>query len=176
MNQDNTNRIPMLPPERFSDEQKAIAGEMGKYNFARVMVHHPDLYRVYIPFAEKLMRQSILEPRDREIIILRVLALCGEEYDLPHHRHIAHQIEMTEGEIDAAVAGRGKRLAANEQVLVKAAEELVGERFISDPTWQLLQQHYGRRQLMEIVFLVGNYTTMAMATRSFGIPLEEEFR
>ena len=176
MSQRAKTRIPPVLPENFSPEQQAVAEGLENFNFARVMVHHPDLYRVYIPFAEKLMAGSILSPREREIVILRTLALCGETYDAPHHRHIARQIGMTEGEIDAAAAGQNKHLSPCEQVLVAAAEELVSRHLVSEDTWSLLQQHFSRRQLMEIVFLVGNYTTMAMATNTFGIPLEEGFR
>lgn len=173
MSKTTAGRVPPLSPDLFTEDQKIIAGAHAQFNFARVMVQHPDLYRVYIPFAEKLMRHSILSPREREILILRTLELCDETYDAPHHRLIAIQAGLTNADIDAAIAGRGKCLSSNEQLLVKAAEELVTDQAISDETWRLLAQYYSRQQLMEIVFLVGNYTMMAMATKSFGITAEE---
>lgn len=168
-------RIEPLDPAQFSPRQQAVAGEMAQYNFARVMVHHPDLYQAYIPFAQKLMTHSLLTPRDREILILRTLELCNEGYDAPHHRAIARQIGMADAEIDCAREGREKCLAPHEQVLLTVAQELVQQHAISDETWRLLAQHYDRQQLMEIVFLVGNYSMMAMATKSFGIVVEDAF-
>jgi 4-carboxymuconolactone decarboxylase len=170
----NNSRIPPLPLAQFSDEQRAVAGAHSQYNFARVMVHHSDLYRAYIPFAEKLMGDSNLPLRDREILILRTLTLCDESYDLGHHRHIAHLMGMGDEVIAAACAGFGDSLPVTEQLLVRVAEELVVNRVIGDDNWQELSAFYSRRQMMELVFLVGNYAMMAMATRSFGIAAEGE--
>ena len=49
-----------------------------------------------------------------------------------------------------------------------------GERRVSDATWALLAARYGEEQLMDAVFLVGCYNTMAMLTMSFGIEVEAE--
>jgi alkylhydroperoxidase family enzyme len=174
MNQPIDVRIPPLPPAQFSPEQRELAGHMAQYNFTRVMVQHLDLYRAYIPLAEKLMARSILPPKDREVIILRTLVRCGESYDLAHHEFIGRQVGLTTAEIDAVAAGCGKCLSAIHQTLIQGTDELLSEHRIGAETWRLLSQHYDRQALMEIVFLVGGYTMMAMATSSFGIPPDEE--
>ncbi len=166
-------RIPPLSPDAFTDEQAAIAGDHAKFNFARVMVQHPQLYKSFIPFAEQLMRRSGLPPRDREILLLRTLALCHEAYEAPHHVLIARQVGMTDLEIAAARAGGGD-LPAFDRALLRAAEELVLDRCVSDTTWRMLAQRYSQAQLMEVVFLVGAYTMSSMATNSFGIPIDAE--
>jgi alkylhydroperoxidase family enzyme len=165
-------RVPPLSPHAFTDEQAAIAGDHAKYNFARVMVQHPQLYKCFIPFAEQLMRRSGLPPRDREILLLRTLALCHEVYEAPHHVLIARQVGMTDSEIAAARADGGD-LPAFDQALVRAAEELVSVRCVSDTTWRVLAQSYSQTQLMEVVFLVGAYAMSSMATNSFGIPIDD---
>jgi len=166
-------RIPPIAPDTFSDEQAAIAGDHAKYNFARVMVQHPELYKSFIPFAEQLMRRSGLPARDREILLLRTLALCHEAYEAPHHVLIARHVGLTDAEI-AAARTAGPNLAAFDQALTRAAEELVREHCVSDATWQILAQRYSRAQLMEVVFLVGAYTMSSMATNSFGIPIDDD--
>ena len=54
----------------------------------------------------------------------------------------------------------------------RAADELVHEHCVSDATWQALAHRYSTIELMEVVGLVGCYTTIAMVTRSFEIQLE----
>jgi alkylhydroperoxidase family enzyme len=166
-------RIPPLSPDQFTDEQAQIAGDHAKFNIARVMVQHPALYRTYIPFAEQLMRRSNLPPRDREVLVLRTLALCGEAYEAPHHVLIARHIGMTDAEIEAAKTG-GEGLQPFEHALARAAEELVRDHCVSEQNWQTLAQRYSRLQLMEAVFLVGAYTMSSMATNSFGVQIEVE--
>ena len=40
-------------------------------------------------------------------------------------------------------------------------------------TWAALAERYSVEQLMEVVFVAGCYQTMAMLTKTFGMPLEE---
>jgi alkylhydroperoxidase family enzyme len=166
-------RIPPLALGDFTAEQKALVGEWHHLNFSRVLVQHPGMYRVFLPFLDKVIRGSDLPPRDREILCLRTLALCGDVYEGHHHVTIARKAGMTEAEIEAARTG-GAGLGQFDQCLVRAAEELVRERCVSDPTWACLAERYARQQLMETVFLVGCYTIMATITRSFGMEVEQD--
>ena len=166
-------RIPPLSPDAFTDEQRAVAQGRETLNFARVFVQHPAAYRAFIPFAEQLFLRSSLPPREREILILRALELCSERYDLSHHLIIARDVGMTDPEIEAARLG-GPGLSPFEQVLAKAAEELVGDHCIGDATWQALAERYSVVQLMDVVLLVGLYVMMANATKSFDIQLEDD--
>jgi len=165
-------RIPPGSADAFTDEQKELVGDWGALNFSRVIVEHPALYRVLVPFIAKLIRGSDLPARDREILILRTLALCDEVYEAHHHVLIARNAGMTEAEVEAARAG-GASLCASEQPLLRAAEELVRDHSVSDATWQVLAGRYSRIELMELVSVVGGYTLMAMLTRSLGIQLED---
>jgi len=100
-------RIPPLSLEEFTDEQKALVGDWHHLNFSRVLVQHPGVYRVFLPFLDKLIRGSNLPARDREILCLRTLALGGDVYEGHHHVTIARKAGMTEAEIAAAqVLGR----------------------------------------------------------------------
>lgn len=165
-------RVPPLSPESFTDAQKALVGDWGTLNFSRVVVQHPEVYGVFIPFLDKLIRGSNLPARDREVLVLRCLALCHETYEAQHHALIARKAGMTDAEIAAAGSG-DERLSPWEQTLAKAAEELVQQRCVGDHTWQALAQRYSPTQMMEVVFLVGAYTLMAMVTKSFAIAVED---
>ena len=168
-----TCRIPPLAPEEFTAEQKALVGEWHHLNFSRVLVQHPSIYRIFLPFIDKVIRGSNLPPRDREILCLRTLALGNDVYEAHHHVTIARKAGMTEDEIEAARTG-GAGLGPFDQCLMRAAEEIVRDQFVSDPTWACLAERYSREQLMETVFVVGCYTIMATITRSFGMELEQD--
>ncbi len=172
MSQDSV-RIPPLSFEEFTAEQKALVGDWHHLNFSRVLVQHPGMYRVFLPFIDKVIRGSNLPPRDREILCLRTLALGGDVYEGHHHVTIARKVGMSEAEIEAARTG-GASLGQFEQCLMRAAEELVRQQRVSDPTWACLAERYSREQLMETVFVVGCYTIMATITRSFGIEVEQD--
>lgn len=168
---DNSPRIAPLRPEEFNDEQKAVVGQWGVLNFSRVLAHHPALYRVFVPFIEKVISYTNLSPWDREVLVIRALDQCNEVYEATHHVDIAHKAGMSDAQIESVKRG-GADLSEFDRWLIKAADELVHEFRISDATWQALAQRYSTVELMEVVGLVGCYTTIAMVTRSFGIALE----
>jgi hypothetical protein len=56
--------------------------------------------------------------------------------------------------------------------LVRAADELCAEARIQDATWKRLAAHFTPTQLMDIVFAVGCYGTLAMVFKTFGAQLE----
>ena len=164
-------RIAPLDPENFTAEQQALVGGWSVLNFSRVLAHHPALYRTFVPLVEKVIRYTELPPRDREILVIRVLALCGESYEAGHHVDIAHKVGMTDTEI-AAIKHSNETLGEFDRWLIRAADELVKQFRVSDETWAALSQHYSDVQMMEVVGLVGCYTAMAMITRSFGMQPE----
>lgn len=170
--QNSEVRIPPLSPSDFTAEQKEVVGAWDVLNFSRVLAHHPSLYRAYVPFIEKVIRFTHLTPHDREILAIRTLALCGDTYESSHHVDIARNCDMTDAQIEAAKAGTGEALSEFDHHLIKAADNLVLRHRISDATWQALAQRYSTIELMEVVGLVGCYTTLAMITRTFGIQLE----
>ena len=57
--------------------------------------------------------------------------------------------------------------------LLRAADELHADAFVSAATWAALSEHYSQEQLMDVVFTVGQYHLVSMALNSFGVQLED---
>jgi alkylhydroperoxidase family enzyme len=165
-------RIPLVSRDAYTPDQAALAGGRDIYNMTRMLLQHPDFYRVFVPYVDKLMSQSLLPPRDREILILRTLVLCEESYEEHHHVRIAHMLGMSAEEVEAVKAGQGAGLGPFDRTLMRAAAELVNDRCLSDEVWGTLAKVYNVEQMIEVVFLVGAFTMLSMATNSFGMPLD----
>lgn len=164
-------RIPPLSPQEFTAEQAELLGDWSNLVFSRVLVRRPDMYRIFVPFIEKVIADTRLPPRDRQIVVLRLLAAAGDTYELHHHKVISAGAGLDEAEIAAAETGEG--LTGFDRTLADAAEQLLRHQTIADATWAALGERYGEEQLMEVIFLAGCYATMAMLTRSLGMPLED---
>ena len=166
-------RIPPVAPSAMTDQQRQLVGKWSSMNFAAVIVTHPELYKTLVPLIAKVISGSNLPPRDREILVLRTLALSDEVYETNHHALIARNAGMTDAEIEQAKTGAGAELSAFDQSLVRAAEELARNQCVTDATWSELARRYSPVELMEVVALVGVYTLMAMLTKSYGIQVED---
>ena len=61
---------------------------------------------------------------------------------------------------------------AFDATLLRAADELHADAFISDATWTALSERYTTEQLMDVVFAVGQYNLVSMALNTFGVQLD----
>jgi len=137
------------------------------------------LFWAWSIYGGRLLRGRL--PRtDTELVILRVAHLRSSEYELQHHRRMARQQGLdasTQAAIFAwpnAPEGDGSRkiLSARQQALLNATDELIGDRSISDGTWQQLATHLGRSQLIEFCLLATQYDGLAATIAALNIPLD----
>jgi 4-carboxymuconolactone decarboxylase len=61
---------------------------------------------------------------------------------------------------------------AEESVLVRAADELDASQDLSDETWLALAETWNESQLVEIPFVVGQYTMLSMVAKATGVPVD----
>lgn len=144
------------------------------YNVFKTTANHPELFREWLPFGTYILRGSSLSPRDREILILRIGWLCNSEYEWAQHARLAKSVGLTDDEIHRISEGPSAAgLAEHERLLLRAVDELHSDAMISDTTWKGLTKTYGPKQMMDLVFTVGQYNLVSMALNSFGVRLDE---
>ena len=61
-----------------------------------------------------------------------------------------------------------------EKLILKTADELHEDVFITDDTWAGLEKHYSTQQIMDMVFTCGQYRMLAGALNSFGVQLDQD--
>jgi alkylhydroperoxidase family enzyme len=144
------------------------------YNIIGTLARHPAASRAIGQVSNHVMGPgSTLTARERELLILRTAWLCQAEYEWAQHALLGAKAGLSAEDI--ARCKRGPAAAGwsgTEASLLRAADELHAVQCISDSTWAELAEHYEQRQLMDIVFAVGQYTLVAMALNSFATPLD----
>ena len=56
--------------------------------------------------------------------------------------------------------------------LLRAADELHHDAILSDATWETLSRRYDEKQMMDVVFTVGQYNLVSWMLNSTGVQLE----
>lgn len=144
-------------------------------NIFRTLAHHPKLLKRWTVFGNHVLSGSTLPARERELIILRTGYLCASGYEWAQHAAIARRAGVTDGEIRLLVQGpSAPEWADHDRALLNAVDELIDSKFIADATWAALGQRWDRKQLMDIVFTVGQYTLVSMALNTFGVQIEDD--
>ncbi|HEY9432354.1 MAG TPA: carboxymuconolactone decarboxylase family protein [Blastocatellia bacterium] len=174
----STPRIQPLGPEQWTPQQREMIApqirEGGRVlNLYATMLQHPGLYTPRASFGTYLRSETSLPPRTRELLIMRTAFLIGAEYEWAHHVERSREAGLTDREI-ARIAAGPDAAGWNEEsrAVLRAADELRREAFITNRTWAVLAKQYNTKQLVEIVFTVGGYTMTGLAINSFGIQTE----
>ena len=173
-----TPRLDPIQPEDWGDEIKKILQpnvEKGTvFNIFKTLSHHPDLFRRWLVFGNHVLFKSTLPPRERELVILRIGWLCEAEYEWAQHVLIGKEAGLTAEEIDRIKAGPNARgWSEADKLLLQATDELRKDAFITDATWNGLCQHFDTKQLMDVVFAVGQYNLVSMALNTLGVQLDD---
>lgn len=120
------------------------------------------LFWGWLHFAGRLMPGGRLPRRETELVILRVAAVRGCDYEFTHHARLGRRVGLTAEEVDRVRSGSGAAGWSDpDRLLLEAAEELVATRDLGEPTWQRLAAAYDDRTLVEILLLVGHYDMLA---------------
>ena len=173
-------RIAPVPESEWTDAQRAIVARFGDAaratNALRVYLRHPVLAENILPFERYISTESTLTPRHRELLILRTAWLCRSEYVWSQHAASARAAGLTGAELTRVAQGPDATgWNPFEAVLLRAADELYVDSFVSDRTWTALTTSYGTQQAMDAVFTVAEFTMVAGTVNSLGVPVDDAF-
>jgi alkylhydroperoxidase family enzyme len=118
-------------------------------------------------------QQMKLDPRTRELVILRIGWNCQSAYEWAQHvgsfgkgREMGLPIEN----IARGPAAPG--WSAVEQALLTATDELYRDSTISDRTWAALAMHLDAATILNVAVSVAQYRQVSVALNTFGVPGE----
>ena len=173
-------RIKALKESEMTPEQRELVRPQERNgsvpNLYATIANHPKLYGPRRLFGSYLQRDSLLPPKTRELLIMRTGWNIRAEYEWAHHVEAAKAAGFSDAEIQRIAEGpTASGWSEEHAALLRAADELRREAFITDATWQTLQKYYDTKRLVEIIYTVGGYTMTGLALNSFGIQLEPEY-
>lgn len=125
--------------------------------------------------AASLLEKGPLSLREREIVIDRVCARSGSEYEWGVHiAAFAAAARLTAAEIEATVLGDADSpcWSPAERALIQTVDALHDRVALSDAEWTSLRAHFDETQILEVLFLCGFYRTVAYVTNALALPLE----
>jgi len=181
-------RLEPLAPERWNEDTRRLLGGTlepvanlegssssgGPLTILRTIAHHPTLLEPFLGFTATLAIRGTLPRRSSELLALRAAWNCGSAFEWGHHVAYASVAGMTKEEIDRVPSGpEHPGWSGEDRDLLIAADELHAGHDLSDATWSRLREHWDEAQLLEIPFVVGNYTMLSMVANATGVPIED---
>jgi alkylhydroperoxidase family enzyme len=126
-------------------------------------------------FNSGLLDRGHLTIRQREIVIDRVTAQCGAEYEWGVHiAAYAAKAGLDERQI-AALVGNGASdndFSDEDSVLIRLCDSLHTSCTVDDDLWDALTRHYTAEAIIELLMLAGYYRMVSYVVNGLRLPLE----
>ena len=177
------SRIRPSGPADWTEETRAILGRAtpaaesadgeGPPNILYTIGHHPSLLAPFLAFSSALALRGVLPRRDSELLALRAAWNCGSAFEWGHHVEYARAEGLTPRQIEAIAEGpEAAGWSAADRLLLAVADELHARQHLSDERYAALAERFTPAEIVEIVFVVGQYTMLSMVANATGVPCE----
>jgi 4-carboxymuconolactone decarboxylase len=138
----------------------------------RTLYVHPELASRMRPLGAGILGHGLIEPHEREIVILRTCARSGAEYEWGVHAvAFGEAVGLTQQQIEATVTDQ-RDWAANDRLLIAFADQLYDTDHIDDPLWDAMKAVWSEPQLLELIVTAGWYRTISYVLN--GLRIEQE--
>ncbi|MCA2207738.1 carboxymuconolactone decarboxylase family protein [Nocardia sp. JW2] len=140
-----------------------------------LLAHHTELAGAWLAYNGQLIERPTVDPRDRELVILRVAWRSESAYEWAQHVRIATGLGVTEEQISAIRHGSHSPVwSPVQRCLLAMTDQLLARHRVDDPTWAQLESHFDSRQLIELLFVAGSYLCLAMVLNSVALQPDPE--
>jgi len=137
------------------------------------LARHPALARAFLAFNAHIAVGSSLTARTRELVILRISWLLHSEYEFTQHVILGRRAGLSDQELAWLQASPQPGCWGDlDECALLAVDELHASARVSGATWTRLSAHFDHRQLLDLLFIAGCYTTLALVLNSIELPLE----
>jgi 4-carboxymuconolactone decarboxylase len=139
-----------------------------------ILLHCSELSRLARPLNRYLRHEAGLGARVRELAILVTARELDSQFEWVAHEPEALRegispdiIEIVKCRLDASGLDEG------DAIVIELGREIFGARKVASTTFAGALQHFGRRALVELVALMGNYAGTAALLTAFDMQLDE---
>jgi AhpD family alkylhydroperoxidase len=149
----------------LAPETLAVLKTAPPLNVFRMAARAPASLEPFIALARSVLVGSKLDPKLRELAVLRVAELTGATYVLEQHRMLATAVGLTEREI------AGEDLDEMALLVRSVADEVTLEVRLTDGTLATVVEELGTQQATELVLCCSYFNMVCRFTESLRVPL-----
>ncbi len=164
---------PPYSPALQADFDKLMRGAPPLLLF-RTMAQNPRVLSRMM--AGGLLDKGSINVRQRELMILRITALCGAEYEWGVHVAAFGAKAVWTPEQIRSTCRRSADDAcwsADEKAVIKLADSLTLSKNVDDALWAELKSHFKDDQLIELIMLAGLYHAVSFILNATHVELEK---
>jgi 4-carboxymuconolactone decarboxylase len=140
------------------------------FNIHRVLARNPETLGSWIGFGTHILRDNRLDPRLRELCVLRVAWNARSDYEWGQHAGLWLRLGFPEADLPKIAEGADAAgWTALEAAALRGVDEMMTGYGVSDPVYAALAAELGPEALIDYVFLVAEFILVALTLNVFRI-------
>jgi alkylhydroperoxidase family enzyme len=167
-------RIDYPDLDQASDELREMLASRRPLNIYRMLPWGGPAAAGFLRMGGAILRESELDPKLREIAIIRVGVLSGAGYEVHQHKRVGRSVGLTDAQIDAIEQGDAGSAAFDDlqQRVFRFTDVVVRDVRAPDAMWHDLLERLGGRRMAELVMTIGFYMLVSRFLENFGVEIE----
>ena len=169
-------RLPYVNPDDAPEPVRRALERVPPLNVFRMVANAESAFRPWLAFGGALLSSLELDPRVRELAILRVARLSGAEYEWVQHEPLALAVGATPEQVAAVDRGEleHESLGEVERAALRFTTEIVNDVRASGESLDALQAAgLSPREIVELMLVIGQYMTIARVALTAEIEIDE---
>ena len=147
-------------------------------NIYRMVAHGGATAEGFLTLGNAILRRSELDPQLRELVILRVGALCNSHYEVFQHRRVAAQAGVPAEKIDAVLrnskgAVETAAFSVLELAILAYTDAVVRDVKAPANLFDAVSQALPHKQLIELMMTIGFYMMVSRLLENLEVDLED---
>jgi 4-carboxymuconolactone decarboxylase len=177
------DRLPTIPPEKYTDEQRKAAEEFKAARKSPVfgpfepMMHSPRLMNQARAMGDYLRFNSAIGNVLSELAILVAAREWAQDYEWTVDAPIALKAGIKPDVIEAIADGRRpSAMTPDEEIVYDFLTELNRNKRVSDLTFDRADRRFGKKGIVDLTGINGYYTLLAMQLNVARYPVPKDGR
>jgi len=171
-------RVPKLPLDeaKAASDEAAVPNYMAELNIFQVLLNHPPLARANNDLLATMLWHGALDPRLRELVIMRIGWLTACDYEWTQHWRVASRLGVTREDLLGVRDWQGfDGFGPTERAVLAATDDVVRDGAVSAASWAACERELkcDTTVLVELVTAIGAWRMVASILHSLQVPLED---
>lgn len=173
-------RVAILEKDQMHSDLQSMFQNMEErgrkvLNIFKVLAHCPDVGRGALRLGNAILFKGKVDPRLRELAILRVGDLLKANYEWTQHVGVALRVGVPQEQIDALPDWSSSKVFNDqERAVLQYTDELTEKVRVADSTFQAVRAFLSEEQTVELTVAIGYYGMISRILESLQIELEED--
>lgn len=141
-------------------------------NIFRALSHSPEAMRRFMKFGSYFLEEGTLEPKLRELAIMRAGWLCHAPYEFSQHVAFARAAGLSDDQIRAIPEPHARAFSPKELTVLAFATEMTSDATVSDATFEAAREYFSEEELVELALVTGYYNLVSRVLNTLQVDID----